>query len=771
MAHTLEKQGVSVIEESGKIIADARDPADALNKVSRWIADTFHVDVCSVYLFDQERKSLLLVATVGLNEASVGRIRMNLDEGLTGLVIEELAPVFVKDPASHPRFKYFEGSGEEKCHSYLGIPLMYHGEILGVLVIQTQDHAGIDESDIPLFKMIASQIAGEAAYANLLKGMKETSGAGKHSGDERTAAQQVAESRMEKKDLLRGIPVSAGFAEGYVHYLQDVVRFSDIYFHEADDVDHEIIRFENALVRSEAHLLHILHDVTSGLSAEDKAIFQTYLMFLRDGGLKGKVIALIRQRYAAEYALKEVILNYLRTFSRMDDTYLRERGSDIENVGKRILRNLLGLDDEKPGSFKRKTIIITSSLSPAELFSYRQNNLKGIILSKGGETSHVAIIARSCGIPMVIIARGELRHIREDDFLILDGTSGLIFHKPSALIIHEYHRLEDEKAKKDECLARLKDLKPQTLDGVEIGIGANIGLLSDLEFVEKYGADHIGLYRTEFPFLVRERFPSEKEQVDLYRRIVEGARGKEVTIRTLDIGGDKFLSYLDYPKEDNPYLGWRSIRVSLEMRDVFREQLRAILRASAFGNIKILLPMITSVAEIRDTLSILHEEKTKLLKRNIQFDNMIQVGILVEVPAAVVTLEKLLRWVDFISIGTNDLVQYMLAVDRNNQKVASLYNPLHPAVISTIRKIIATCRKSRKTVVICGEAAANLKCAYLYLGMGVDRISMNPSSVPTIKHMIRNIRQFDAREALTQVLAMDDADEIEAFLERVVSSY
>jgi phosphotransferase system enzyme I (PtsP) len=268
---------------------------------------------------------------------------------------------------------------------------------------------------------------------------------------------------------------------------------------------------------------------------------------------------------------------------------------------------------------------------------------------------------------------------------------------------------------------------------------------------------------------VRERFPSEDEQVDLYRRVLEAAKGKAVTIRTLDVGGDKFLSYLDYPREDNPYLGWRSIRVSLELRDVFREQIRAILKASAFGSLRVLFPMISSVREIKDTLSILNEEKERLRERNVPFDDAIKAGLLLEVPAAAVILEKLLRYVDFVSVGTNDLVQFVLAVDRNNQKVAPIYNPLHPAVISTILNIVSVCKEKNKPVVICGEAAANPKCAYLYMGMDIDQLSMNAPSVPMIKHMIRNIEKDDAKEVLRRVLLMDDADEIEDFMDYVIS--
>lgn len=618
--------------------------------------------------------------------------------------------------------------------------------------------------------MMAAQIAGEEAYMNLLGDLKKTSGVGgERLVHEGANAYQINTAQRVKKDLLKGIPVSTGFGKGHVHYIRETVGFSDIYFHEADDVEHELSRFEKALKRSESHVLQILGDVKSELSPEEESILRTYLMYLRDGGLKDRVTHLIRRKYAAEYALKEVILNYLRTFFRMEDSYLRERGFDIENAGKRILRNLLGLDDEELRNFSKKTIVIASSLSPAELFSFKQENLTGIILSKGGETSHVAIIARSLGIPMVVIARGALQDVREDDFLIIDGTSGIIFHNPSKIIIREYERFEDEKTRKDERLESLKDLEPKTLDGFEVRLGANIGLLSDLEFVEKYGADHIGLYRTEFPFLVRERFPSEREQVDLYRRVIEGAGEREVTIRTLDICGDKFPSYVDNPREDNPYLGWRSIRVSLEMRDIFREQLRAILRTSTFGRLRILLPMITSIAEVKTTLTILNEEKGKLKQQNIPFDETIKIGILVEVPAAVIILEKFLPYVDFISIGTNDLVQYLLAVDRNNQKVASIYNPLHPAVISTIHEAILTCKRHGKPAVICGEAAANPLCAYLFLGMGVDQMSMNPSMVPAVKHLIRNVRQSHTREVLRQVLVMENADEIGAFLNDIVS--
>ncbi len=766
---TFGQRDITIIEDVGRIISGSSGPADTLQGIVRLIADKFDVDVCSIYVLEEDKDRLSLAATVGLNEDMVGRIYMGLDEGLTGLVLKRMRALFVKNPASHPRYKYFEGSGEERYHSFLGLPLIYHGEALGVLVLQTADEEAISESDIVIFSTVASQIAGVAAYANLLRDIKEKTGQADEPADAVSGPEQGRAKSAAKKDILRGVPVSAGVGDGHVHYLREAIGFSDVYYREADDVDREISRFENALKRSEAQVERLCGDVRSEVSPGDEDILRTHLKYLHDRGLRDKIIAKIREKNAAEYALKEVILDYVRQFSRMKDTYLRERGFDIENVGKRILQNLLGFEDEAPKRFGEKTIVIASSISPGELINLRQENLKGIIVSKGGVASHVAILARSFEMPMVIVSRALLSEIQEHDPLIVDGTSGVIYHEPSEMIVREYQRLEEEKARQYGRLEAIREAKAQTPDGFEVMLGTNISLLSDFELVDKYGADHIGLYRTEFPFLVRERFPSESEQVDLYRRVLAAAKGKDVTMRTLDVGGDKFLSYLDYPKEDNPFLGWRSIRVSLELRDVFRDQIRAMLRASAFGHLKILFPMISSVKEIKDTLSIVEEEKSGLRGKGIAFDERIKVGLLLEVPAAAVILEKLLRYVDFVSVGTNDLIQFVLAVDRNNQKVAPIYNPLHPAVISTIRDIASVCRKNDKPMVICGEAASNPKCAYLYLAMGIEQLSMNAPSVPIIKHLMRQVRLADAKDVLADALSMEDTDEIEALVDERVA--
>ncbi len=766
----MKKDKVSILEDIGKIITESARPHRTLEKIVELVAGKFNIDVCSVYLLDTDKQSLVLQATVGLRKESIGRVRMSIHEGLTGLVLEEMQPVFVVNPATHHRYNFFEKSGEEIYSTYLGVPLVHLQNPLGVLVAQTIHEDAITESDIALFSTIASQISATVAYSGLLEDLKKERQDRQNLEEkllEKIETQTEKTAKKGKKDLIRGMPVSPGFAEGYAHYLGESIGFDQIEYEEVEDVVSEISRLEAAFTRSQEEIIALVKHVKD-MSGQDEAIMDAQVMLLQDRSFKNKIIAHIKERTCAEYALKKAVLKYVEFFAGMEDSYLRERGSDIEDMGKRVLRNLLGYERQEPRQFTRETVVIASDISPIDIIGLRQNNLKGIVLSRGGKTSHAVILAKSFEIPMVIGVRDILDTVKENDFLIVDGTSGLVFSKPAQVIIDEYARLKAEKASKFQRLDVLRDLEAKTKDGYEIKLGANIGLLSDLELVKKYGGDHIGLYRTEFPFLVRKEFPSENEQFLLYKKVVEGAKGRSVTIRTLDVGGDKFLSYLDYPKEQNPYLGWRSIRVSLELDDIFRTQIRAILKASAFGHIKILFPMITSVGEVRSITSLLDEEKNLLEKRGASFDATINIGIMVEVPGAVKILDRLLHYVDFVSIGTNDLIQYTLAVDRNNQKVASLYDPLHPAVISTILDVVSICKKNNKEVSICGEAASNPYCAYLFTAIETDKLSMNPASIPVIKDLIRKTRLTDAKKALNRVLLMEDSSEITSYLGKLL---
>lgn len=760
----MRQDQIRILENIFQTISDSKDPQMTLDRIVRMVAEQFDTDACSVYVYDPTENRLSLRATVGLRRESVDTITMDVKEGLTGLVVENMKPVFVKDPAAHPRFKYYADSGEEIFKTFLGLPLIYHQKLLGVLVIQTIDEDGIQEEDLPVFVNIATQISATVAYSGLLEKAPDRPRKDSKADGNRITGAVPGDSALPWSHL-RGEPVFERVAMGYVHYLAEHIDFDQVRCHPGEDPEIEIRRIEKGFSRAASQIREIAAKAW-GAAAEDSAIIDAHLMFLTDTSLKRRISERIRNGDCAEYALREVIFEYVDMFRGMDDPYLSERGADVMDIGRRVLGNLVGENGDPHEGFIRPTILIASDLSPVDLLAIRQPNLKGIVLARGGRTSHTVILAKSLEIPIVIGVENLLDSLHEGDFLIVDGTSGFVFVNPNADIRAEYDRRQDEYERADQELRQMVSLPAVTTDGFAVRMGANIGLLSDTELVRKYGADHIGLYRTEFPFLLRKTFPTEDEQVELYRKVIQKSEGRTVTIRTFDVGGDKYLSYMEYPKEANPFLGWRSIRISLDMSDIFTTQIRAILRASAYGKVKILFPMVSNVEEIRKVIELVEAEKADLDREKIFYDKNIPVGIMLEVPAAVTILDRLLRYVDFVSIGTNDLIQYLLAVDRNNKRVASRYNALHPSVISTIATIIEVCRRFDKPVSICGEAAANPACIFLYIGMGADRISMNPSSLPQARHFIREVSREDARKALADVLVMEDAAEIASYLKR-----
>ena len=739
----MPRDDVRILGEIGRIITEYDDPVDVLAKIVSRIAFRFSVDVCSIYLIDKETGQLVLRATHGLNKHVVNHLKMNINEGLTGWVIERMEPIFTKKPRNHPRFKFYEESGEEIYQTYLGVPLVYRNVPLGVMVIQTQNVDAINNNDIPVFTTIAIQITTAVEFSGLLE--------------------RKTTSRSKKQSILQGIAVSPGIAKGYVHFYGEKFGFYMVHNEETDNIQYEIDQLEMAFSKALVEIKNMAARVKN-LSGQDDAILEAHIMLLKDPSFKKKVIAETKKGVRAASALKIVVTEYLEKFSQMEDLYLKERAADFEDIGRRILRHLLGIKSIAIGTLSKDTILITSDLSPIDLVSMKQKRLKAIVLARGGRTSHTVILAASFELPMVIGVRDIFDTVDEEDYIIVDGYTGLVFKDPPEPIVEEYDRIIKVKSVKQEII----QAPAITTDKYRVYTGANIGMLPDLALMERNGADHIGLYRTEFPFLVRRELPSEEEQFETYQSIILGARGRPVTIRTLDIGGDKFLSYLDYPKEDNPFLGWRSIRVSLELEDIFRTQIRAILRAACSGDARILFPMISSIDEIRQVINILDHEKQKLHDEKIDFNADILIGIMVEVPGIVRILDRAIQYVDYVSVGTNDLIQYMLAVDRNNQKVADLYDPLHPSIIEVIRDVAQVCQKAGKPVSICGESASNIYCAYLFIGMKIDILSMNPASVPAIKKLICEINQKDAMADLEKVLQMEDAKTIKEYLECVL---
>ncbi len=751
----IDHDPVSLIGEIGQIISHSPGPEHTLSQIARHIALRFGVDVCSIYLFDAARANLVLRATHGLNAEQLNRIALPAGEGLTGFVAAQNQPLLVVHPERDPRFKYFAGSGEERLKTYLGIPLRYHNQTLGVLVAQSEREDGIQSLHVPLFTAIASQISGIAAYSGL---MNEALSAGFR------PAASAATQAADVPGLLRGHPVSPGTAEAPARYHLNRIDFSAIHPEPAADTAAQIERLDRALELTRAQVRRAGETLRDGVQIEAD-LFEAYQMILADPSWRRRIVEGIGLNQCAEYALKQAVRETMQRLGRSPDPYLAGRVADIEDLGLRVLRNLLHPGEPEDGMLDRDIILLAEDLAPIDLIKLQGPHLKGVALCKGGKTSHTVLLAKTLGIPMVIGLNTLFDQVREGDRLILDGASGNLFCNPTAEVTAEYAQIRRSNEEGVQRMREYRLLEPRTLDGRLIQVGANIGLQADLVAALGAGADHIGLYRTEFPFLMRGRFLSEEEQVQVYQKIVEKAGGLAITIRTLDIGGDKFLPSLDQQRENNPYLGWRSIRMSLDMDVVLREQVRAILRVSALGPVRMLLPMISSVAQLRRVTEILAEEKEHLRRMNLPFDDRLPVGVLVEVPAAVSILPSLLRMAEFVNIGTNDLIQYTVAVDRNNPRVASLYNPLHPAVLASIRQIVQTTHACGRTVSVCGDAASEPKPALLMVGMGVDALSVPPGTIPTLKRLVRSLSYRAATQALQTAMRLDEEEAIDAFLD------
>ncbi|HXJ36550.1 MAG TPA: phosphoenolpyruvate--protein phosphotransferase [Candidatus Eisenbacteria bacterium] len=768
--------GFRVLADVTAISADTEDLQDRLQRFVELIAERTETDVCSIYLFDERTQVLTLAATTGLERSAVGKVTMALGEGLTGMTLEKLEPVMVVDAFAHPRFKYFPETGEDRFHSYVGVPLVDGGKPLGVLVVQTLRRRKFTTREMELLRTIATSVSQAVVQARLVEdlrskeqeqrafrqrmvaAMKRLQALHKTIGDS-----ERIERRRQKHARLDGLPAAPGYGGGRAHLIQPPVSFNVVVDQAGEGVAAERKRFARAVAASVAEVKTLKARLESRLPEFDSGIIEAYRMMLEDRGFLDKVEGHIEDGLGAESALKRVVDEYVETFSAMSDAYLRERATDVKDVGLRLLRNLLGID-EAERALERDTVLIADELSVSDLSLIDHAHLKGIVMATGGVTSHATILAKSFEIPTVVGAEQARDLVHEGDAVIVDGNSGAVFVNPTPEVAREYERLDRGYRAFNRELDAMRSLPAETGDGRRVNLYANIGLIADLPLVHRHGADGVGLYRTEFPFLTYRDFPTEDEQYKVYARVVRGMEGQPVTIRTLDIGADKYPSYLKFTREDNPFLGWRSIRISLELPEVFKTQLRAILRAGALGRVRLLFPMISSVTQIRRAKELLEEAKDELRQAGCEFDAAMPVGMMVEVPSAVALASHLIREVDFFSIGTNDLIQYLLAVDRNNHKVAELYEELHPAVLSAIDDTVQAARGAGKWVGMCGEMASNPLCTLMLLGLGLDDLSMQPLYIPVVKRIVRSV-SFREVQALTRdVLSLSTVDEVKSRL-------
>src|SRR5262245_51573243 len=770
--------GFKVLEDISGITARSEDLQETLQRIVEVVAERASTDVCSLYILDPRAQRLTLWATHGLEPSSVGKVTMSVEEGLTGMTIEKLEPVMAVDAIAHPRYKFFPETGEEKYHSFLGIPIVERGTPLGVLVVQTLRRRRFSRHEIRLLRAIATQVGSIMVQARLLEDLKSkekerreyrrrmVTAIKRLQAYEKTTARPAKGARGPSRVTrarLAGLPAAPGFGRGKAHLLQPPASFAVVEDTRANDPADERRRFRRAIAESLEELERLKDRLSQRLPEFDVAIIDTHRLMLEDKSFLGKVEAAIVGGLIAEAALRRVIEEYVGEFARMSDGYLRDRAVDLKDVGLRVLRNLLGIaEPERP--LAKDSVLIADEITLSDLSLIEHQHLRGIVLATGGVTSHATILAKSFEIPTVVGAEHLTETVHEQDDVIVDGNSGVIYVNPPVDVAREYDRLDREYRAFNRELEGMKHQPAETTDGRRVSLYANIGLIADLLFAHRHGAEGIGLYRTEFPFLTYREFPDEEEQYDLYARVVQDMEGKPVTIRTLDVGADKLPAYMQVPREDNPYLGWRSIRISLEMPEFFKVQLRAILRAALLGRVRLMFPMISSVEEIRRAKELLEEAKEELRREGREFEAGVPVGMMVEVPSAVALANQLVREVDFFSIGTNDLIQYLLAVDRNNRKVAPLYEPLHPAVLGAVHEVVQAAKGAGKWVGMCGEMASDPLCALVLLGLGLDDLSMGPFFIPVIKRIIRSVSYAAARNIARDTLGMATVKEVKGYL-------
>jgi phosphotransferase system enzyme I (PtsP) len=564
---------------------------------------------------------------------------------------------------------------------------------------------------------------------------------------------------VELASVLRGEPFQGGVAAAPAYVVNETLGVADsVEPDQSVDPQEERERLESAFETTRVETLCLEKRVASQLSESDAAIFHSHLMILQDNSFLNKIHLQIDRGLSAAQAVKLIVRQYVNAFLALEDPYLRERSVDMEDIGKRILSHLCGSDSE-PFRLSDPSIIVARDLLPSEIASLDLSMLRGIVLEAPQSNGHAAIVAKSMGIPTLVAVKGATRQIEPGAPLILDANSGCLYVEPAAGVKSEYQRLLNEDVAEKERLLANAGRKSETADGVAISLRANIGILSDVEVAVRHCASGVGLYRTEFPFMMRPSLPTREEQYQLYRKVVEGFRGEQVTIRTLDIGGDKNLRSFPLPAEENPALGQRSVRVSLAHPEVFRTQVEAILMASVHGPVRMLLPMVTNLEELSCCRSMIQECTDRLVAEGWSITN-VPLGVMIEVPAAIAIAEHFAKEADFFALGTNDLIQYLLAADRGNANVREYYDPFHPAVLDAIAKLVAVARARDRELCICGEMASDPACLALLVGLGLREFSVAAPTIPKLKEQLAGLRLETLENLSKQALELGAGREI-----------
>jgi phosphotransferase system enzyme I (PtsP) len=720
----------------------------ALQLIVGMVKQAISCDVCSVYLTDSDARTHVLAATDGLRQEAVGKVALPLGRGLVGLVAERAEPLNVSDAPSHPRYLHVTETGEIQYRGFLGVPIIQNRKVLGVLVVRQVAQRAFVDDEVTFLFTLAAQLAGAITHARASGEL-----------DALTTAPRTAR-------YLEGRAASAGVSIGHgvvAYRLADLDAIPD---RTVEDVESECAAFRAAVRAVEDDLRALKARLSSEIPAEDNALFDALLLMLGGDSLVSQTLDLIRKGQWAPGALRQSIRTHAQVFESMEDVYLRERASDIRDLGRRILTHLQS-DSPHPIAYPEHTILVGDEVSAVQLAEVPPSHLVGVVAASGSSSSHVAILARAMGVPAVMGVTDLPVNRMENRELIIDGYRGRVYLSPTPSVRAEYERLAEEERELTAEAESVRGLPAESTDGVAFPLYLNTGLINETNNTNHEDCAGVGLYRTELPFMVRDRFPAESVQVLNYRRVLEAFAPRPVILRTLDVGGDKPLPYFPID-EQNPFLGWRGVRISLAHPEIFLTQVRAMLRAAVdLDNLQIMLPMISGVAEVDETKMLIKRAHDELLEEGYAV-TMPPIGVMIEVPSAVYMVEELARRVDFLSVGTNDLTQYLLAVDRNNSRVAELYDDLHPAVLRALEQVIRGARVFNRPVGVCGELAGNPLAAALLMGLGVDSLSMSAGSLLKVKWVVRSFSVSRARQLLHAAVRMEDAQQVRRFMESVL---
>ncbi len=743
------------LQDTSEILAaltGSRDLDGFLTRLVKLVARHLDADVCSIYLLEAESQQLVLRATTGLNAEAIGKVRMQVGEGLVGTALKELRPICESCASHHPAFRYFPGTDEERYEAFLAVPILRGIEKVGVLVVQREQSRAFVPEDVAALRVVTAQLAGTVEQARAL--MLAENG----------AQELPAAPREPLPPFLRGEPGAPGCAAG------QALRY-DRRFSLAQDVMPDLPvdgsadgrqLIEKAIERTEAQLRRMQEELGQRLPEAAALIFEAHLMMLHDRGFVDGMFTRVAAGASAAGAVAEVARSYMQRFQRSTHDYLREKAQDVEDLALRLITNLAAAEsvDTLPLAGR---IVIARDVLPSDMLKLALENVAGVVLTSGGVTSHVAILARSLGVPMIIAHNPRLAEINDDTDLMVDADSGNLYINPSNEVTERYRQREKVRAAAESAA----EVKPETLtaDGRQIHLLANINLLSELDLALRMQCEGVGLYRSEFPFLIRTTLPDSAEQQAIYLRLLERMAGRPVTIRTLDAGGDKMLSFFDEAGEENPELGLRSVRFTLRHPDIMEQQLKAILEAGAqsSAHLGIMFPMVSSLDEFRRARAMCMQIADRLEAVN-DIPWPPPVGMMIELPAVLETLEAFAAEADFFSIGTNDFVQYMLAVDRTNAQVASYYCPHHPAVLRALARAIGIINKAGKPVTVCGEMAHDMRYVPFFIGAGLSRLSVDPHWLPELQSGIARWSTAQCRQYTAALLKQDTIEATAALL-------